>query len=125
MDRVFIGGPEHHERRIPKAVERVLGHPLLLGPAVLVLGDEAANLAQPEQALRQAVVTIVFELRDGEAMRSVLPHTADRFGRAVVMPNLKPPVRQLADALAEDLRLALQRGAPGSENRHLALDQLG
>ncbi|MGH8285590.1 MAG: dihydroorotase, partial [Steroidobacteraceae bacterium] len=31
-------------------------------------------------------------LRDGEAMRSVLPFTAARFARAIVMPNLKPPV---------------------------------
>jgi len=31
-------------------------------------------------------------LRDGEAMKSVLPHTARRFARAIVMPNLKPPV---------------------------------
>jgi dihydroorotase len=29
-------------------------------------------------------------LRDGAAMRDVLPHTAARFGRAIVMPNLKP-----------------------------------
>lgn len=31
-------------------------------------------------------------LRDGDALRAVLPHTAARFGRAIVMPNLKPPV---------------------------------
>lgn len=31
-------------------------------------------------------------LRDGEAMKSVLPDTARRFARAIVMPNLKPPV---------------------------------
>lgn len=37
-------------------------------------------------------------LRDGETMRSVLPHTAERFGRAIVMPNLKPPVVTVADA---------------------------
>jgi dihydroorotase len=39
-------------------------------------------------------------LRDGDAMRSVLPDTARRFGRAIVMPNLPAPVRTLADALA-------------------------
>lgn len=38
-------------------------------------------------------------LRDGETLRSVLPHTAERFGRAIVMPNLKPPVVTVADAL--------------------------
>ena len=31
-------------------------------------------------------------LRDGEAMRSVLPFTAARFARALIMPNLRPPV---------------------------------
>jgi len=38
-------------------------------------------------------------LRDGEQMRSVLAHTAQVFGRALIMPNLKPPVRQTCDAL--------------------------
>ncbi|WP_184199125.1 dihydroorotase [Chitinimonas taiwanensis] len=39
-------------------------------------------------------------LRDGEALKAVLPDTARRFGRAIVMPNLKPPVRTVADAAA-------------------------
>ena len=39
-------------------------------------------------------------LRDGEALKAVLPHTARQFARAVVMPNLKPPVRTLSDAAA-------------------------
>lgn len=38
-------------------------------------------------------------LRNGEQMRSVLRHTAQVFGRALIMPNLKPPVRQTCDAL--------------------------
>lgn len=37
-------------------------------------------------------------LRDGAAMASVLPHTARQFGRAIVMPNLKPPVTTAAAA---------------------------
>lgn len=39
-------------------------------------------------------------LRDGEAMKAVLPHTVRQFARAIVMPNLKPPVRSVADAAA-------------------------
>jgi dihydroorotase len=39
-------------------------------------------------------------LRDGAAMAAVLPHTAARFARAIVMPNLKPPVTTTAAALA-------------------------
>ena len=38
-------------------------------------------------------------LRDGEHMRAVLPDTARRFARAIVMPNLKPPVTTTALAL--------------------------
>ena len=37
-------------------------------------------------------------LRDGDAMRAVLPDTALRFARAIVMPNLAPPVRTVAEA---------------------------
>jgi dihydroorotase len=37
-------------------------------------------------------------LRDGAAMASVLPHTARQFARAIVMPNLKPPVTTTAQA---------------------------
>ena len=39
-------------------------------------------------------------LRDGELLAAVLPDTALRFARAIVMPNLKPPVRTVADAAA-------------------------
>ena len=38
-------------------------------------------------------------LRDGDALRAVLPHTARQFARAIVMPNLKPPVTSTALAL--------------------------
>ncbi|MEQ1669093.1 MAG: dihydroorotase, partial [Sulfuriferula sp.] len=39
-------------------------------------------------------------LRDDDTLRAVLPDTARRFGRAIVMPNLKPPVRTTDDARA-------------------------
>jgi dihydroorotase len=44
-------------------------------------------------------------LRDGAHMRAVLPHTAERFGRAIVMPNLRPPVTTTAAALAYRTRI--------------------
>jgi dihydroorotase len=44
-------------------------------------------------------------LRDGAAMASVLPHSARQFGRAIVMPNLKPPVTTTADAQAYRSRI--------------------
>jgi dihydroorotase len=51
-------------------------------------------------------------LRDGAAMASVLPHSARQFGRAIVMPNLKPPVTTTAAAIAyrERILAALPAG---------------
>ncbi|MBK9575138.1 MAG: dihydroorotase [Rhodoferax sp.] len=39
-------------------------------------------------------------VRDGEALHTVVPHTAAQFGRAIIMPNLRPPVTTAAQALA-------------------------
>ncbi len=39
-------------------------------------------------------------LRDGEAMQAIVGHTAKQFARAVIMPNLKPPVTTVALAQA-------------------------
>lgn len=52
-------------------------------------------------------------LRDAEHMRAVLPDTARRFARAIVMPNLKPPVTTTAHALQyrDSIRAALPSGA--------------
>jgi dihydroorotase len=52
-------------------------------------------------------------LRDGPGLAAVLPDTARRFGRAVVMPNLKPPVTTVAAAAAYRDRIvaALPAGA--------------
>ena len=44
-------------------------------------------------------------VRDGEAMRSVVPHTAAQFARAIIMPNLKPPVTTAAQALEYKQRI--------------------
>jgi dihydroorotase len=53
-------------------------------------------------------------LRDGVVLRDVLPHTARQFARAIVMPNLKPPVtttemardyrKRILDVLPTDMR---------------------
>ncbi len=73
--------------------------------------------ASPEHSLLS--LTIVrpddwhLHLRDGAAMAAVLPHTARQFGRAIVMPNLRPPVTSTAQALAYRARIeaALPAGA--------------
>ena len=51
-------------------------------------------------------------LRDGNALNTVVPHTAAQFARAIVMPNLKPPVTTTAMALAYKQRIlaALSEG---------------
>lgn len=51
-------------------------------------------------------------VRDNQMLQTVLPHTARQFGRAIIMPNLKPPVttthaaqlyrNQIIQALPED-----------------------
>ena len=52
-------------------------------------------------------------LRDGAALQAVLPFTAAQFARAVVMPNLNPPVTTTAQALAyrERILAALPAGS--------------
>lgn len=51
-------------------------------------------------------------LRDGATMASVLPHSARQFARAIIMPNLKPPVTTTAQAAAyrERILAALPAG---------------
>jgi len=45
-------------------------------------------------------------LRDGEMLAAVLPHTARQFARAIVMPNLVPPVTTVAAARAYRERIS-------------------
>jgi dihydroorotase len=51
-------------------------------------------------------------LRDGEALRDIVHHTAHQFARAIVMPNLAPPVTTaaLADAYRERIRAVVPKG---------------
>jgi dihydroorotase len=52
-------------------------------------------------------------VRDGEMLKAVLPYTANDFGRAILMPNLVPPVLTTADAVAyrERVVAALPKGS--------------
>ncbi len=51
-------------------------------------------------------------VRDGDALSAVVPHTAAQFGRAIIMPNLKPPITTAEQALAyaERIRQAVPAG---------------
>ena len=44
-------------------------------------------------------------VRDGEALHTVVPHTAAQFGRAIIMPNLRPPVTTAQQAMAYKARI--------------------
>jgi len=52
-------------------------------------------------------------VRNGAILQTVLPHTAAQFARAIIMPNLKPPVTSVAQALAyrEEILQAVPTGA--------------
>ena len=52
-------------------------------------------------------------LRDGAALAAVLPYTVRRFARAVIMPNLTPPVTTTAAALGYRQRITAQLGSDG------------
>jgi len=44
-------------------------------------------------------------VRDGDVLSTVVPHSAAQFGRAIIMPNLRPPVTTTAQALAYKARI--------------------
>jgi dihydroorotase len=77
------------------------------------------NAASPSFAPRPDTLTLTrpddwhLHLRDGAALAAVLPATARQFGRAIVMPNLRPPVTTTAQALAYRKRIlaALPEGS--------------
>ncbi|MBT4211118.1 MAG: dihydroorotase, partial [Porticoccaceae bacterium] len=48
-------------------------------------------------------------LRDNQALKTTVPAAARGFGRGVIMPNLTPPVTQVADAAAYRERIMAQR----------------
>ena len=49
-------------------------------------------------------------VRDGAHLNTVVPHTAAQFGRAIIMPNLKPPVTTAEQAL--DYKQRIQAAVP-------------
>src|SRR6187551_110612 len=52
-------------------------------------------------------------LRDGEMLRAVAGYTARQFARAIVMPNLVPPITTAAAAAAYRERIIEAAGTPG------------
>jgi len=52
-------------------------------------------------------------VRNGAILQTVLPHTAAQFARAIIMPNLKPPVATVMQALSyrEEILQAIPQGS--------------
>jgi len=61
-------------------------------------------------------------VRDGDALHTVVPHTAAQFGRAIIMPNLKPPVTTAAQAVA--YRDRIRAAAPQREDGGVQFEPL-
>jgi dihydroorotase len=79
-------------------------------------GQPKAPELTPHPSLNELTLTTPddwhLHLRDGEALAAVLPHTARQFARAVIMPNLRPPITTTEQALAYRQRIlaALPQG---------------
>jgi dihydroorotase len=61
-------------------------------------------------------------VRDGDSLRAVIGFTAERFGRAIIMPNLKPPVT--TTDLAAAYRKRIVEALPPSSGRRARFEPL-
>ncbi|UDG83298.1 dihydroorotase [Candidatus Vallotia lariciata] len=68
-------------------------------------GIDALTLARPDDWH--------VHVRDGALLKALLPHTAQQFGRAIIMPNLKPPVTTTEQAAAYRKRILAARPTQG------------
>ncbi|CAL4961426.1 unnamed protein product [Urochloa decumbens] len=77
----------------------------------------AIAMAATSQQQQQLIITRPddwhLHVREGEVLEAVLPHSARHFGRAIIMPNLKPPVTTTARAVEyrEEIMRALPPGS--------------
>lgn len=82
-------------RPAPAAFGTVFPLPFLTTPPMT-----ASNVSSPATLTLARPDDWHLHVRDGEMLAAVLPHTARQFGRAIIMPNLKPPVTTTAQAHA-------------------------
>ncbi|CAO2182911.1 unnamed protein product [Urochloa humidicola] len=77
----------------------------------------ATAMAATSQQQEQLIITRPddwhLHVREGSVLEAVLPHSAKHFGRAIIMPNLKPPVTTTARAVEyrEEIMKALPPGS--------------
>lgn len=73
----------------------------------------------PSESTTMQTLTIIrpddwhLHVRDGESLKAVVPYTTRQMGRALIMPNLKPPVTTVEQALAyrERIQAAIPSGS--------------
>ena len=88
----------------------------------------AARAVAMENPRMTAELTLVrpddwhLHVRDGAALRAVVPHSARQFGRAIIMPNLRPPI--VERRAGAGLSRAGPRGGAGRRRLHAADDAL-
>ncbi len=70
----------------------------------------AASAAAPDSLTITRPDDWHLHVRDGAGLQSVVPHTAAVFGRAIIMPNLVPPVTTAAAAM--DYRRRVEAAVP-------------
>ena len=82
---------------------------------VPLTGNPVPRWDNPAMAPQQITITRPddwhLHVRDGAAMAAVVPHSAAQFGRAIIMPNLRPPVTTTAQAVA--YRDRIRAAVPG------------
>src|SRR5215813_4905593 len=103
---------------IGSSPSRNLGSPIIFGGENLI---SCFRIPRREKIMSQGIEAIILRrpddwhvhLREGEMLTTILPYTARQFARAIVMPNLVPPVTSVAAAHAyqELILTKLPKGA--------------
>src|ERR1700692_1934847 len=107
-------GPRRHgDHRLRRAIHARAAAVAEAARTREVLARHTSDGAMTDQLQLRRPDDWHLHLRDGATLRAVLPFTAARFARAIVMPNLQPPVTTTAMALAyrERILAALPAGA--------------
>ncbi len=69
--------------------------------------------AQPQQITIRRPDDWHIHLRDGDMLKTVVPYTSETYGRAIVMPNLVPPVTTVDAARSVSRSASWRRCLPG------------
>jgi hypothetical protein len=115
----------------PGLEPKVLFCPGWRGRMIRIIGWRVKPTRPPRRQIRLTMQELTIRrpddwhlhLRDGAQLAAVLPFTAQRFARAVVMPNLDPPVTTAAAGMAErkiKMKRATALNGEGSINEYFS-----